>query len=191
MPNTKRAPPPTHFFFSSDSTSALSTLGRTCGKCVHVNWLIQWLEVWLYFCVSGFLIIPLLLWSWESLHNWQTCRSIACLKIAGWAWEPDRAKVKSATVWLNQCEPCIVSTFQGLDNEKHTVYSLPCCLHNWLVWSQVSTLLKTRWRQYSCKKKKKEKIMKLANLFLVWKGEHDVADNIRPNLKVGSPELSV
>ena len=33
--------------------------------------------------------------------------------------------------------------------------------------------------------------MKLANLFLVWKGEHDVADNIRPNLKVGSPELSV
>lgn len=84
----------------------------------------------------GFLIIPLLAWTPETLHNWQTCKSIACVKIAGWAWEPDKARVTSATVWLNQCEPCVVSTFQGLDNEKHTVYSLSCCLHSWLVWSQ-------------------------------------------------------
>lgn len=139
-----KSPPPLLFFFSSDLTSAPSTLGRTYGKCVYVNWLIHWLEVWLYFRVSRFLTIPLLPWSREPLHNWQTCKSIACLKIAGWAWEPDRAKVKSATVWLNQCEPCVVSTFQGLDNEKHTVYSLSCCLHNWLVWSQVSTLLESR-----------------------------------------------
>lgn len=54
-----------------------------------------------------------------------------CVKIAGWAWELYRETC--ATVWRNQCEPCIVSTFQGLDNEKHTVHTLLCCLQSWLV----------------------------------------------------------
>ncbi len=142
-------------FFSSDLTSAFPALGKTYGKCILTGHMHADLFIGLrrgHTSASGFEIIPPLAWSPETLHNWQTCKSIACVKIAGRAWEPDGARVKSATVWLNQCEPCVVSTFQGLDNEKHTVYSLSCCLHSWLVWSQDSVLPETRPTQHRCTK---------------------------------------
>lgn len=125
----------TFFFFFTESTSAPLALWRSDRKHMAACTLTYSSKVWLWF--HYFLIIPLLVWSLGTLHNWQTCKSVTCKN----SWV--RRLIES--VWTLHCQH-----IPGVGQWE--VHSVLCriALHILLVCNQDAFLPETRPEQHRC-----------------------------------------